>query len=367
MEIESTGQVPPSKKFGMGQYIKSKREDDYRATAEFRKATQTIKEIRKLSAIYGFVIHELETKDGTAFVYCELHNGSGAVALAMCLESIGYERFNESRNVFGTGKAGGVAKQSVCAGREEVGDEVVEEEAEAEEEGPKRKRARKATIQPRKRYGLISGETDLAKQDALLAAFNSFENRHGDYIRVLIGSKTTRDGRNMANVTRVFLMPLWTPSGLYQAMSRAIRATSHVDLVAESEAHRVRVKVYRMAAVNSKRDTVDYDMYRIVEKKDKEIALERRKLKRVAVDCHLQRTRNIRAGEEEDGTPECDYQECDYERVDPKPPTGTDLTTYRMFVLDGRPDGLLALPAPHVLPGFAVPRDQAAGRVRRDD
>ncbi len=314
-ELELTGQMARYKTYGMGKYILSQGKDEYTPTKAWTQATNSIAKIRKLSAIYAFIIEQCMKEKGNVFVYSELLNGSGVVALAMALESMGYERFTEYDDIFE--KPSASSSKSVCGGSG-AGDVA-------------RRVERVSRLPPKRRYGLISGESSDRRVETLLNAFNSYENRHGDICQILIGAKLTRDGLNLANVQHVYLMSLWTPSGIYQAMSRAIRATSHIDLVEESPTGRVTVNVYRMAAVlHSGKQAVDYDMFRFVESKDRKIAIERRKWKQIAVDCWLQRSRNIRESADKNGTPGCDYQACEYVCVDPEPGE-TDVSTYRLF------------------------------------
>ena len=70
----------------------------------------------------------------------------------------------------------------------------------------------------------------------MMELMNSYENRFGEYIKVIISSRTGRDGINLSNITQEHLTGSeWTPSANYQALSRGIRATSHVDLLRESQ------------------------------------------------------------------------------------------------------------------------------------
>lgn len=323
-ELEEKKKVKKAETFGLGKYIKSEAQNVYIATPEWTRATNSIEKIRKLSCVTADMVQKCMELPGICFIYDELFMGSGAITKAMCLESMGFKRFNELSSPFVTEKKG--AKFEYCAGG-------------GGSEG------RTLKLNKALRYGLITSETSEARDQILLSVLNSDENRHGEYIKVLIGSRLARDGLNLANVQMVFLPGMWTPSGLYQAMSRSIRATSHVKLVEESKTGRVDVNIYRMAAVakdvnnvlgeNKKKKikevSVDLDMYAIAERKDREIATVRRNIKRVAVDCHLHKDRNIISGI--DGSAECDYQECTYTCVDPDPEM-VDLSTYKLFYSD---------------------------------
>ena len=93
---------------------------------------------------------------------------------------------------------------------------------------------RPARINKTFRYALLTGDTPDTVTRTILDTFNSYENRYGEYIKVLIGSRVSRVGINLANVLNVFIVnPSWNQSNTYQAISRAIRATSHVSLIEE--------------------------------------------------------------------------------------------------------------------------------------
>lgn len=284
MFLRMNPRAPSLEQRGLGRYIKSPTADVYTPTPEWRAATRTLADVRRLSNLYATIIEGCRASPGLCFVYQELFTGSGAIALAMCMESLGFARFKSTVSVV---RAGEVA------------------------------------VPPRLRYGMITRETTEAADEALKELFNSPENADGRYVKVLLGAKVVRDGINLSNVVDVFLPSMWTPSGMYQAMQRAIRATSHTEMVAASPTGRVEVRIHRMASVARRGGadvSVDLDMYAIAEAKDREIAVVRRKLKQVAVDCWLNYARNVRAADEDaDGTPQCDYDVCTYACVDPAP------------------------------------------------
>ena len=86
----------------------------------------------------------------------------------------------------------------------------------------------------------MTSDTSNSKADALLELFNSDQNAHGEYCQVIIGSPTARDGINLFNVVRAFLVtPGWHPSGMHQALSRFLRSISHEALLNEKRRQRV--------------------------------------------------------------------------------------------------------------------------------
>jgi hypothetical protein len=296
-------------KKGMGKYILSPQVDIYQPTKEFRAATNSIEKIRKLSCVYAEIIEKCLASDGICYIYSELLFGSGIIALAMCFESLGVTRMNEFTSVFTNSANVSSTKTSYC------GEPYV--------------KGRKLRLKPQLRYGLVTSETSTSKDEVLLELLRSPENKHGKYVKIIMGSRVFRDGINLSNVTEVHLPSMWTPSGLYQALQRAIRATSHVDLLEESKDKKVEVKVYRHAAISKDGESVDLDMYGIVETKDRIISNTRRKLREVAVDCHNHYERNVRP-DDVDYSPTCDYQKCELKCMDPAPKT-EDISTYRLL------------------------------------
>ena len=124
-------------------------------------------------------------------------------------------------------------------------------------------------------------------------------------------------------------------------MSRAIRSTSHVDLLEEERTRlrsegkdpslaRINIRVYKHAAVlASGESTVDIEMWLASEDKDKNIKRMERILKQCAIDCQIHRARNIRPTDTP-GTPACDYMECDYKCAS-EVPKALDTTTYDVY------------------------------------
>ena len=199
-------------------------------------------------------------------------------------------------------------------------------------------------IAKKRRYALLTSETSGPETSALLELFNSYENRHGEYIKVVIGSPVTRDGLNLANVLQVHLVePWWNEASIYQAESRAIRSTSHVDLLEDKrkELERaglptdnvtIEIKVYRHAAVNKEGKSIDVQMYELSEEKDRQIKRVMRMMKQCAVDCQINYMRNVRP-KDIDYSKTCDYDICAYKCVDPAP-SEIDFTSYDVLYSD---------------------------------
>lgn len=280
--------------------------DKYRASREFEPWLEDMEKIRQLSCKFHEVVRLVSEPDsGNAFVYSEHVFGSGLIVLALCLEAQGFERFTDTTSIFLPGEE--EESKPFCA--RSVGQRIRPDF-------------------PRKlRYGLLVGGIPDANRDAMLEAMNSYENRHGDYIKVLLSSSVGREGINVNNVQQIHLLsPEWTQSAIYQAISRGIRSTSHVALLEEigdeleregkdRSLARVTVKVYKQAAVplsDIKGDmdldgSIDEIMYQGAEYKERQIRRVLRMMKQYAIDCWIHWGRNVRP-DDIPGTPSCDYQ-----------------------------------------------------------
>ena len=105
----------------------------------------------------------------------------------------------------------------------------------------------------KKDFAMITGKTNNLRN--ILKVFNSEDNMDGEYIQIILASEVARDGINIKNVLRGYILSAgWHESGMHQALSRFIRATSHVDLINRKmfetgEQEKINVDVYRMASV----------------------------------------------------------------------------------------------------------------------
>jgi superfamily II DNA or RNA helicase len=179
-----------------------------------------------------------------------------------------------------------------------------------------------------KRFLLLSSKTMSTEQMrvGVREIFNSRENVDGDYIQVILGSRIIGEGISFFHIRQVFLItPSWNNATTEQILARAIRADSHPDWMSDKN-----LDIYRLDAKPStfynkttkkivESQSVDTLMYYTSEYKDIKIKQIERIMKTSAVDCTLNRNRNINPKDKPysiqcDYLENCDYQ-CDY--VDP--------------------------------------------------
>ena len=268
-------------KSGAKAYVIEKGEQ-FSQAPELAKALQgktikeTIENVSIYSAKYASILRELQTLQyGNAFIYGDAKKGSGAWMIALCLEFIGYEHFTGKDSLLYNVLDTELTNQYCAQKSEEI------------------ETGKRVNIEKRKRYAYIHGDlSDVTKQN-ILNSFNSYYNRHGEYIQVLIATKVGREGINVNNVEQIYIFqPDWNPSNMDQAEHRALRATSHTDLVREFG--NISVKIYLMVAnPSSNVFNVDNHIYETVSTKKIRIQRIMKMLKQISYSCYINYNRNI--------------------------------------------------------------------------
>lgn len=118
----------------------------------------------------------------------------------------------------------------------------------------------------------------------ILQIFNSYENRNGDLIKVILGSPAMKEGVTLLRVSQVHLLdPYWNRSRIDQVIGRAVRFCSHKDVPMSKRV----VDVYHYYAVtgDSNKVTVDLHIHNMSIRKQHQIQAFERVLKESAFDC----------------------------------------------------------------------------------
>lgn len=184
---------------------------------------KTLENIGKLSIKARLFIESLfriwknaYPRKGVTYAYFESVE-VGVAPLSICLEVMGFERYRYSK---GDIKLSGI------------------------------------TISKKLRYIPIIGKKHDKK--SILSArdiINHEQNVEGEYIEVVLGSQATRVGLNFYNTINIArYSPWWNPGSSYQAISRAIRATSHETMRRKMEEEmgtdeRITVNIYQHCAI----------------------------------------------------------------------------------------------------------------------
>lgn len=163
-------------------------------------------------------------------------------------------------------------------------------------------------------YLLITGNFPTSKQANFLVnkVYNDPDNLYGSHIRVIIASKIVGEGSSFKQ-TRQFhnLTPGWNETETTQAEGRILRAFAH-DIFPENERY---IKLYRWCAMPDDRavPSIDFEMYKLSEDKDRPIKQIERLLKEISVDCALNVKRNMTPSVDKNNSKECDYDNCIYQ------------------------------------------------------
>ena len=275
------------------------------------------------NSYYNSKTDQLTEDKGIVFIYHpEFVKGSGAVINGLILEENGYKNFMESNS-----------------------DAIFSSTIVSEKTGPcsssNRTIVRKLNIDKGKKYVLLTSDTTRAQLTTIFLLLNSYENRYGEYLQVVIGSRFSREGINIMNGMKMIMVSgSWNLSSYIQARDRIFRATSHnmrlEDVRKENPAAMLKVKTYNMSSIwkpiprqnipqsewafmdSYSQDfnrtvyaTIDSKMYTDAEDKDRAISVIMRIMKTSSIDCWINRRRNIRTTDIP-GSATCDYDICKY-------------------------------------------------------
>jgi hypothetical protein len=220
---------------GIDKYVTSKATSEYEADPELIEILKSPDLLYKHSCkFYEILRIEEEDPDCNCFIFTDAVTGAGAILLALMFDQYGYTRYDRSESAFGM--------------------EIDEKTG---------KNVRKILIPPGKRYCILSNESKDGKISGIMELFNDPVNKNGKYCRMAIGCPVARDGINLHNVKRGYLLRAgWHPSGDLQALSRFLRAVSHEALLAEKREDylergiagevRMEVQIYRMCSYTHK-------------------------------------------------------------------------------------------------------------------
>lgn len=227
--------------------------------------------LKKYSEIYYNVIRELvnpENEDKCFYIYSDKINGSGILRLINLLTQVFHYNLFRGRTL-------------------------------SFEDSNKGKRC----LYLNEKAGQ---NVDITKQ---LEVFNSYENRHGEFIRVVFGTDRTREGITIKNVQQMHILtPSWNFGKKNQAEGRGIRLNSHNDL------ENPKVDIFLHCALTRKSplySSVNFLQYVRSEVKEKNNFLFSYAFLTAATDCQINYYNNFHLAE--DYSASCYFQKCKYE------------------------------------------------------
>ena len=262
---------------------------------------EKLEKLRNYSPKYAEVIKKLldaYDKKKCSFVYCNSVTGSGLILFSLLLKNFGF---------------------SSASGEEKT---------------------------KGKRFGFfLTTGTDFSN---LIDKFNRYENRHGEYISVVLGSRSISEGYSFQNILEEHIItPHYNYAEIDQSIARGFRSRSHIDLIKDckkklndmgynydldnkedisqviEDCKKENIefpvlKIFQYVAVSNDKKTpsVDIEFYKISEIKDVNIKKIERIMKEAAVDCSVNKERNLLSGY--DNLRDCEYMKCQYECDDIK-------------------------------------------------
>lgn len=177
-------------------------------------------------------------------------------------------------------------------------------------------------------YTLITGggEEETGSDDkfnTIRDVFNRSDNRSGQHIKFVLGSRVMKEGVSLRNIGAIMLLDVhFTLGRVEQVFGRGIRFCMHSDLMSHDHLRPV-VRTYRYVVAVPQGQSTEEEMYAKAEAKFRLISKVDRICAEEAIDCPLMRGSNIFREElqayqgcEQGPTPcpaVCGYQDCYYQ------------------------------------------------------
>lgn len=168
------------------------------------------------------------------------------------------------------------------------------------------------------------------KKLRLLYIFNNNSNAYGKNIKVIIGSPVVSEGITFKNIRQIHILePYWNLSRIEQIIGRGVRFNSHKALPEDQR----NTQIYLHTAMLSSGKSIDYLKYSLAEEKDLVIKDLEYNLKKIAIDCSSNKSRNqLKAVN--DYSRDCQYKVCSYKcensNVSQKNTQLVDTSTYSL-------------------------------------
>nr|QBK89943.1 MAG: uncharacterized protein LCPAC101_02260 [Pithovirus LCPAC101] len=293
----------------------------YTPTDEFKPWLKSKENLRQLSAKFVRDITLIEEAKGNVFVFSPFRVGSGAYLFGMCLEYISkYKLFSNISTIFiddtDRSNINYDVEQNAYCGTTSIHTNninvVIKKERKTKSNIYKSGSLRSnGQIEPYK-YAIITSNMTKELIANIISTYNSYENRHGEYIKCIIATPKARESINLFNVIRyINLGPGWNGKLMKQSKYRVFRSGSHKDLIYEKEQKyinmgiipsdkdlQVEVEIYNMAIETPDGgSTVDEEMYVLSEKKDISIGFIETIMREDAIDCQIMSRVNTKSKE----------------------------------------------------------------------
>ena len=104
-----------------------------------------------------------------------------------------------------------------------------------------------------KKYAIYSGAEKEEERKKMLAIFTSHENKHGQFIKVLLATAAGAEGLDLKNIRQIHIMePYWNQMRNRQVIGRGVRRNSHIDLPKNER----KIEIFRYVSVFSKTNSI---------------------------------------------------------------------------------------------------------------
>lgn len=179
------------------------------------------------------------------------------------------------------------------------------------------------------KYITIDGSITPKKQQQLLRIFNNTNNKNGEIIKIIIGSPVVSEGITFKNIRQIHILePYWNLSRIEQIIGRGARFKSHQALPQKDR--KVDIFLYASMTSSSNNNSIDYLKYKLSEEKDRSIKEVEHFIKKIAIDCNLNKSRNTLKSTFNNSR-DCQYNSCDYScSSDNTNTTSIDNSTYSL-------------------------------------
>ena len=220
-------------------------------------------QIGKYSSKIKAICDNILNSTGIVLIYSEYIDG-GLVPVALALEELGFTRYGEQSSLFKTPPTAPI-------------DSITYEPKTSETVGTFRSA----------KYTMITGDKRYSPNNLKeLKELNREENKNGENIKVVLISKAGYEGLDFKNIRQVHVMEPWyNMNRIEQIIGRAVRNCSHKVL--DFSERNVLIYLYGTILENPEIEAADLYVYRLAERKAKQIGVISRLLKEVSVDCLL--------------------------------------------------------------------------------
>jgi hypothetical protein len=215
--------------------------------------------LKKVSSKIAKIVENVDKSEGINFVYSQFKN-SGVFPIAFALEMAGYVNYNGNTLL----------------------------------NLPRNYVDRKLINGKQAKYLIITGDSS--------DDFNRYkkesesENSDGSELKVILGTQAAGEGLSIFNVRGIHILDPWHHlNRLEQIVGRGLRNCSHKNLPLEDR--NLTVFLYVLTYPRNNKETLDIKMYRKSEEKSVNVAEVQKELKKLAIDCHLNKEGNIYSGE----------------------------------------------------------------------